>query len=226
MEHFNVPSAETLQEQNENYSEPVLGNQSATMAITCHMQALNFATCLLSIVADTDSDNEGMMSSLQFNSINCVWILGTTTRIWEVSKTTNSLFDNEQASSACLHVVIKILRSYVMKCLQAKSFAVILSRSSLLLSQILASVLSTSSLPLDELLEEEICLSLVDLAYAARASDVLDRILNEILLTTVQQVSDGRTRFDALTFDLQVSLPPPILIEHTDKGFSDRSVYS
>ena len=108
------------------------------------------------------------------------------------------------APSTCLEIFLKTLRSYFVKCLEAKSDFVTAARSSLLLSQVLASLLVVQPLSLVASLERLLCLSLLDFAYAGRLLKGLCHILDECLLPSLLLVRDDTIRLKAFGQDLQV----------------------
>ena len=74
----------------------------------------------------------------------------------------------------------------------------------MLLSEIAVSFLTVQPLSLIAPLENALCLSLLDLVYAGRASKALSHILDENLLPALLQIKVDIARLQALSQDLQV----------------------
>ena len=203
-EHRSLPSTETLRELMDESRRENLIDQTPQIAITNRAQALDIATRLLSVVADVDSAATGKSSTINPSSSTKVWVLNAIAQLWQALGLEGPLSGYENVPFPCLRIILKTLRSHFVECSQAKSGSVILSRSSLLLSQVIAFFLIIPPPSSVRPLEGLICLSLLDLAYAGRVSKELCHILDECLLPTLLHVLDDDIRLQALSEDLQV----------------------
>ena len=206
MDHIRLPSAETLREQQEEISsQRSLPSPMPTMIIVGRIQEINLATRLISVVAETDRTTKGTSPIVEIDSSTNAWILGTMAQLWKSISIAEPIYDLDHAHCVCVQTIMNILRSQIMKCLRANAVFVILSRSCLLLSQILTFILTDPCAASKKDLEKMACLSLVDLAYATRASDAVGHTLDEYLMPTLQLVKADRARHETLGVDLKVS---------------------
>lgn len=162
--------------------------------------------CLLSTINSFQSHGSSHMSTLGLASLDVSWTLSCLTRLWSTLSCAKPDLTFDHLSEQYLLIFLQMLRSILAQLARVSYETINLPRTSILISQVTASMILMDPAKLGDGLQKAICLAILEITCRFKFSLPIAEAFDGHLLPIVVEITESESRLFAIGKDLQVCI--------------------